>query len=149
MPSPGDLPYTEIKPRSPTLQADSLPTQPQGNPLCNKKLPQIHWTKTIGIYSLPVLKARNSNSKCQQSFIPLEISRRVSFLAFSTYCSSKHFLGLFTHHSNLCLHSHLTFSSTSSRGGVSLCLCLVRTLVIVFRAQRKSHSNLLLSLSLI
>ena len=27
-PSPGDLPYLRIKPRSPTLQADSLPTEP-------------------------------------------------------------------------------------------------------------------------
>ena len=32
-PSPGDLPNPGIKPRSPTLQADSLPTEPQGNPM--------------------------------------------------------------------------------------------------------------------
>ena len=31
-PSPGDLPNSGIKPRSPTLQADSLPAEPQGNP---------------------------------------------------------------------------------------------------------------------
>ena len=31
-PSPGDLPNPEIKPRSPTLQADSLPAEPQGKP---------------------------------------------------------------------------------------------------------------------
>ena len=31
-PSPGDLPNTGIKPRSPTLQADSLPAEPQGKP---------------------------------------------------------------------------------------------------------------------
>ena len=31
-PSPGDLPNTEIEPRSPTLQADSLPAEPQGKP---------------------------------------------------------------------------------------------------------------------
>ena len=30
--SPGDLPNPGIKPRSPTLQADSLPTKPQGKP---------------------------------------------------------------------------------------------------------------------
>ena len=29
-PSPGDLPNPGIKPRSPTLQADSLPAEPQG-----------------------------------------------------------------------------------------------------------------------
>ena len=29
-PSPGDLPNPGIKPRSPSLQADSLPAEPQG-----------------------------------------------------------------------------------------------------------------------
>ena len=32
IPSPGDLPHTGIKPRSPALQADSLPTEPPGKP---------------------------------------------------------------------------------------------------------------------
>ena len=31
-PSPGDLPYLGIKPRSPALQADSLPSEPPGKP---------------------------------------------------------------------------------------------------------------------
>ena len=31
-PFPGDLPNPEIKPRSPTLQADSLPSEPPGKP---------------------------------------------------------------------------------------------------------------------
>ena len=31
-PFPGDLPYPEIKPRSPALQADSLLSEPQGKP---------------------------------------------------------------------------------------------------------------------
>ena len=31
-PSPGDLPNPGIEPRSPTLQADSLPVEPQGSP---------------------------------------------------------------------------------------------------------------------
>ena len=31
-PSPGDLPKTGIEPRSPALQADSLPAEPQGKP---------------------------------------------------------------------------------------------------------------------
>jgi len=31
-PSPGDLPDPGIKPRSPALQADSLPAEPQGSP---------------------------------------------------------------------------------------------------------------------
>ena len=31
-PSPGDLPNPGIKPRSPTLQADALPSEPPGKP---------------------------------------------------------------------------------------------------------------------
>ena len=31
-PSPGDLPNPGIEPRSPALQADSLPTEPPGKP---------------------------------------------------------------------------------------------------------------------
>ena len=33
LPSPGDLPKSGIKSRSPALQADSLPIQPPGKPL--------------------------------------------------------------------------------------------------------------------
>ena len=43
-PSPGDLPNPGIEPRSPTLQADSLPAEPQGKPkdtgVCNLSLLQ-------------------------------------------------------------------------------------------------------------
>ena len=34
-PSPGDLPEPGIEPRSPTLQADSLPSEPPGIPCTN------------------------------------------------------------------------------------------------------------------
>ena len=33
-PSPGDLPDQGIEPGSPTLQADSLPSEPPGKPYC-------------------------------------------------------------------------------------------------------------------
>ena len=33
IPSPGDLPDPGIKPGSPTLQADALPSEPPGKPL--------------------------------------------------------------------------------------------------------------------
>ena len=39
-PSPGDLPNPGIKPRSPTLQANSLPTEPPGSP-------KAHWAYLI------------------------------------------------------------------------------------------------------
>ena len=32
-PSPGDLPDPGVEPRSPTLQADALPSEPPGKPL--------------------------------------------------------------------------------------------------------------------
>ena len=35
-PSPGDLPDPGIKPRSPTLQADALPSEPPGKPSADK-----------------------------------------------------------------------------------------------------------------
>ena len=40
-PSPGNLPGPEIEPRSPALQADSLPSEPSGNP----------WTQGIPLIS--------------------------------------------------------------------------------------------------
>ena len=43
-PSPGDLPNPGIEPRSPALQADSLPAEPQGKP------------KDIGVGSLSLLQ---------------------------------------------------------------------------------------------
>ena len=43
-PSPGDLPNPEIKSRSPTLQVDSLPAEPQGKP------------KNTGVGSLSLLQ---------------------------------------------------------------------------------------------
>ena len=43
-PSPGDLPHPGIKPGSPTLQADSLPTEPPGKPSIKYLL---------GLYSAP------------------------------------------------------------------------------------------------
>ena len=43
-PSPGDLPTQGIKPRSPALQADSLPAEPAGKP------------KNTGVGSLSLLQ---------------------------------------------------------------------------------------------
>ena len=39
IPSPGDLPDPGIEPGSPALQADSLPAEPQGKPLCGGHQP--------------------------------------------------------------------------------------------------------------
>ena len=37
-PSPGDLPDPGIKPGSPALQADALPSEPSGKPLITKEV---------------------------------------------------------------------------------------------------------------
>ena len=39
--TPGDLPYPGIKPGSPALQADSLPSEPPGKPLDPNCLPML------------------------------------------------------------------------------------------------------------
>ena len=43
-PSAGDLPNPGIKPRSPALQADSLPTEPPGKPVLHCEEQRIRWT---------------------------------------------------------------------------------------------------------
>ena len=66
-PSPGDLPDPGIKPRSPTLQADSLPSEPPGKP------PQ-----TTKWYS-------NSTSEYISKVKEITTSKR--YLHSHTYCS--------------------------------------------------------------
>ena len=45
-PSPGDLPNPGIEPRSPILQVDSLPAEPQGKPTSRYK-PKQNWEHTV------------------------------------------------------------------------------------------------------
>ena len=52
-PSPGDLFYPGIKPRSPALQADSLPAEPQGKP--------IEWVQSFCLEDDKVLEMDNSD----------------------------------------------------------------------------------------
>ena len=63
-PSPGDLPKPGIEPGSPTLQADALPSEPQGKPASQRKsMPknaqtttQLHSSHTLVM--LKILQAR-------------------------------------------------------------------------------------------
>ena len=55
-PPPGNLPNPGIEPRSPALQADSLPTEPPGKP------------KNTGVGSLPLLQGKNQFSSVAQSY---------------------------------------------------------------------------------
>ena len=56
-PSPGDLPNPGIKPRSPALQADSLPSEPPGKPTLSVRC--LVMAKTQFLFS----KSLSSNKK--------------------------------------------------------------------------------------
>ena len=45
-PSPGDLPNPGIKPGSPALQTDALPSEPLGKPICIYNVHAIVWDQT-------------------------------------------------------------------------------------------------------
>ena len=47
-PSPGDLPDPGIEPRSPTLQADTLPSEPPGKP----RIPEMYLTDTLHMFEV-------------------------------------------------------------------------------------------------
>ena len=47
-PSPGDRPEPETEPRSPTLQADTLPSEPPGKPKIRKCKSKFPWTEEPG-----------------------------------------------------------------------------------------------------
>ena len=79
-PSPGDLPNPGIKPRSPALQADSLPAEPQGKP------------KNTGVGSLSLLQRIFQTQKsnwgllyCRQILYQLNYQGTPS-INFSRYC---------------------------------------------------------------
>ena len=50
-PSPWDLPNPEVEPRSPTLRADSLSAEPQGNPKNIKVVILNHSSDSDHLYS--------------------------------------------------------------------------------------------------
>ena len=54
IPPPGDLPKQKIKPRSPVLQVDSLPSEPPVKPKTNTSV--IHWPRIKP--QSPMLEAR-------------------------------------------------------------------------------------------
>ena len=54
IPPPGDLPKPKIKPRSPVLQVDSLPSEPPVKPKTNTSM--IHWPRIKP--QSPMLEAR-------------------------------------------------------------------------------------------
>ena len=72
--SPGDLPNPEIEPRSPTLQEDSLPAEPQGKP----KNPGVGVYDTTSVLCIPPVHALRCQSPCTAAM--LLKSRSTAFL---------------------------------------------------------------------
>ena len=59
IPPPGDLPNPQIQPRSPTLQADSLPSEPPGklkdpgvSTKCSINLSVVVWVRAYFVWSV-------------------------------------------------------------------------------------------------
>ena len=81
-PPPGDLPNLGIKPRSPALQADSLPAETQGKPKNNRvgSLSLLQWI-------FPIQESNHGLLHCRQ--ILYQLSHWGSPLGLSIYKSIK------------------------------------------------------------
>ena len=94
-PSPGDLPNPEIKPRSPALQADSLPTELQGNPIPILLFTEDRGKRNVTLIPSPYLfksrllcpwnsPGKNTGVACHslpQGIFPTQGSKQVSHMA--------------------------------------------------------------------
>lgn len=80
----------------------------------HNKLTQIELFKSIEMYSLTVLEARNIKSRCFQRHTPSKVSRRESFLVSSSIWWLHIFLGLWLHNANFCLSLHGLLPSVST-----------------------------------
>ena len=79
-PSPGDLPSPGIKPRSPALQEDSLPTEPPGKPK-NTGVGSISTTGEVATLSpgdLPDLGIKPKSPALQTDSLPAELPGKIS-----------------------------------------------------------------------
>ena len=63
-PSPGDLPHLGMEPRSPALQADSLPFEPPGKPRASCQMPPLEFDsrKCISIKSFQFFLSSSVNT---------------------------------------------------------------------------------------
>ena len=63
-PSPGDLPYPGIEPRSPVLKADALPSEPPGKPVLIYTYTHIYTDKMKTLEFIPTLSGSNMIPWC-------------------------------------------------------------------------------------
>ena len=75
VPSPGDLPDPGIKPRSPVLQVDSLPSEPPGKPLLMLWRPLKEAIKCFGDFLNPLRTQRKWMKKFQTPFSALPLNQ--------------------------------------------------------------------------
>ena len=83
-PSPGDLPNLEIKPRSPTLQADSLPTKPSKKPM---KLQDL-WPFFLLCFLLSSCQKVNRASRPCEEIMEKKSWKKNNVSSTSWFCSS-------------------------------------------------------------
>ena len=99
-PSPGDLPHLGIKPRSPALQADFLPTEPLGKPL--KFLYLSYYVYPLCFAPFPARKVDKIGRYGQSPIAPTPL-----YLLFQPV-----FIHFFLPHLGLYLHSVLQLQSS-------------------------------------
>ncbi|XP_078294445.1 rho guanine nucleotide exchange factor 5 isoform X5 [Panthera onca] len=84
-------------------KADVVMVTQQSSDGLHNKVPQVRCLKTIQVYSLMVLEARNPRSKCWQGRTPSEAFQGRSFLVSSSFWWLQVFLGLWQYNSDLYL----------------------------------------------
>ena len=85
-PSPGDLPNPGIEPRSPTLEADALTSEPPGKPeiedRCNKQIGNKFFLYKTKILLLKVVICNLLYSRCEQHLISQRLNKGGNILTF-------------------------------------------------------------------
>lgn len=98
---------------------------------CHNKVPQIGWLKPTKTESLTVLEAGHLKWSVRWPHSLQRLwGRTYLLLASSSFGWLPAFLGFWSHHSDRCLHRHITFSSSVS----TLHFPLVRIHMMEFRA---------------
>ena len=81
-PSPGDLPNPGIDPRSPALQADTLPSEPPGKHIYIK--PRPYWASLVAqmVKNLPTMQETLARSLGQEDPLQKEMTAHSSILTW-------------------------------------------------------------------
>lgn len=105
---------------------------------CHNKVPRTEWLKTTEHYSFTVVETRRPKSRCQYDHAPSRGSPAKFFFPSLGFWWLLVFLGLWQHHSHLCLHLHTVFFYLGPCPKHPL-LSLIKNLIIEFRVHPKSR----------